>query len=258
MTRLDGKRALVTGGDSGIGRAIAETFAAAGADVVVTFHSDRSGADEVGRAIEAAGRQSVIEQCDVGSETDVAQLFAEIERRLGGLDILVNNAGTSGKGTPVAETLTEDFDRVLRTNLYGPFFCCRAFVAARSRAGLTGGKIINVTSVHEVIPSPNSAAYGASKGGLLTFTRSLALEVAPQKMNVNAIAPGQIRTPMTARTQDPEVFEREMKQIPWHRPGEPWEVAKLALYLASDDADYVTGQSFTIDGGLEMNWGQGA
>ena len=121
------------------------------------------------------------------------------------------------------------------------------------------GKIINITSVHEAIPSPGNAAYGAAKGGLLTFTRSLALELAPLRINVNAIAPGLIRTPMTAkRTEDPEKMREELPNIPWNRPGEPWEVARLALYLASEDSDYVTGQSFTIDGGLEMNWGQGA
>ena len=113
--------------------------------------------------------------------------------------------------------------------------------------------------MHEAIPSPGNAAYGAAKGGLLTFTRSLALELAPLRINVNAIAPGLIRTPMTAeRTEDPAKMNQQLPNIPWNRPGEPWEVARLALYLASEDSNYVTGQSFTIDGGLEMNWGQGA
>jgi glucose 1-dehydrogenase len=158
----------------------------------------------------------------------------------------------------VAETRTDDFDTVIRTDLHGPFFCCREFIRRRRQHG-GGGKIINITSVHEAIPSPGNAAYGAAKAGLLSFTRSLALELAPLRINVNAIAPGLIRTPMTAaRTDDPESRRREMRHIPWGRPGEPREVARLALYLASDDADYVTGQSFVIDGGLEMNWGQGA
>jgi glucose 1-dehydrogenase len=153
---------------------------------------------------------------------------------------------------------TEEFDLVIKTDLYGPFFCCREFIRRR-QAAAGGGKIINITSVHEAIPSPGSAAYGAAKGGLLTFTRSLALELAPLRINVNAIAPGLIRTPMTAeRTDDPEKMKEQLPNIPWNRPGEPWEIARLALYLASADSDYVTGQSFTIDGGLEMNWGQGA
>ena len=153
---------------------------------------------------------------------------------------------------------TEEFDLVIKTDLYGPFFCCREFISCRQAHG-GGGKIINVTSVHEAIPSPGNAAYGAAKGGLLTFTRSLALELAPLRINVNAIAPDLISTPMTAkRTEDPEKMNEELPNIPWNRPGEPWEVARLALYLASADSNYVTGQSFTIDGGLEMNWGQGA
>lgn len=257
MGKLDGKVAIVTGSDSGIGQAIAEEFAKAGADVAVIFHSDREGAAETGRRVEAAGRRAILQQADVGDEASVLKLFEAVDRAAGRIDILVNNAGTGGSSAPVAEYQAADFDRVIKTNLYGPFFCCRAFIQARAKSGL-GGKIINITSVHEAIPSPNGAAYGASKGGLLTFTRSLSLEVAPQRINVNAIAPGQITTPMTARTNDPAVKEREMQRIPWGRPGEPREVARLALYLASDDADYVTGQSFTIDGGLEMNWGQGA
>jgi glucose 1-dehydrogenase len=132
----------------------------------------------------------------------------------------------------------------------------REFVRRRYTAG--GGKIINVTSVHETIPSPYNAAYGAAKGALLTFTCSLALELAPLKINVNAISPGLVCMPMTTmRTEDPEKRHEEMPKIPWHRSGEPWEIARLALYLVSEDSDYITGQSFTIDGGLEMNWEQG-
>ncbi len=197
-------------------------------------------------------------QLDVREEAAVARVFHEAERRLGPVDILVNNAGMGGGGKPLAETSAEEFDAVLRTDLYGPFFCCREFLRRRQEGG-SGGKIINITSVHEAIPSPGNAAYGAAKGGLLTLTRSIALEAAALHVNVNAIAPGLIRTPMTAaRTEDPDTRARELPNIPWRRPGEPWEVARLALYLASPESDYVTGQSFTIDGGLEMNWGQGA
>jgi glucose 1-dehydrogenase len=172
--------------------------------------------------------------------------------------ILVNNAGVGGGGAKVVDMATEEFDRVVKTDLYGPFICSRAFIKRRHAAG-GSGKIINITSVHEAIPSPGSASYGAAKGGLLTFTRSLALELAPMRINVNSIAPGLISTPMTAdRTEDPEKMKKQLPYIPWNRPGEPWEIARLALYLASKESDYVTGQSFTIDGGLEMNWGQGA
>jgi glucose 1-dehydrogenase len=255
--KLDGCRALVTGSDSGMGRAIAEAFAAEGADLAITFHSDEEGARATAAAVKKAGRRCVVQRVDVRDEHNVVALFDVVERALGLPNILVNNAGKGSSGKPVAETSAAEFDSVVRTDLYGPFFCCREFV--RRRRGVSGGKIINITSVHEAIPSPRNAAYGAAKGGLLTFTRSLALELAPQKINVNAIAPGLIRTPMTAqRTEDPKKMAEELPNIPWRRPGEPWEIGRLALYLASPDADYVTGQSFTIDGGLEMNWGQGA
>lgn len=249
--------ALVTGADSGIGQAIAIAFARHGADVMIVFHSDRAGAQTTLAQVEAAGRRGVVRQADVRDQRAVAELFDE----RGGLAvpfILANCAGVGADGTPVAETPGDAWDRVIRTDLYGPFHCCRHFVQARKAEG-GRGKIINITSVHEAIPSPNAAAYGAAKGGLLTFTRSLALEVAPDRINVNAIAPGMIKTPMTAdRAEDPRKLREAERHIPLGRAGEPWEVAALAVYLASPAADYVTGQSFTIDGGLEMNWGQGA
>jgi glucose 1-dehydrogenase len=256
--KLTGRIAIVTGSDSGIGRAVAEAFAMEGADVAVTFHTDEAGARETALSVESFGRRALVRQVDVRAEASVAALFEAVERELGTPGILVNNAGVGSSGVALADTATEDFDAVLKTDLYGPFFCCREFIRRRRRAG-PGGKIINITSVHDSIPSPGNAAYGAAKGGLLTLTRSLALELAPQRINVNAVSPGLIRTPMTQeRTDDPETRAEEMPRIPWRRPGEPWEVARLVLYLASDEADYVTGQGFTIDGGLEMNWGQGA
>ena len=258
MAKLDNRIALITGSDSGMGQAMAEEFAREGADVAVTFHTDEAGAQETRRRVEGHGRRAMVRRVDVRDEAGVAALFEAVERELGTPHILVNNAGVGAGGSSVAETPTEAFDRVIKTDLYGPFFCCREFIRRRQAAG-GGGKILNITSVHEAIPSPGNAAYGAAKGGLLTFTRSLALELAPMRINVNAIAPGLIHTPMTAkRVEDPEKMAKELPQIPWNRPGEPWEIARLALYLASGDSDYVTGQSFTIDGGLEMNWGQGA
>jgi len=258
MSKLANRIAFITGADSGIGQAIALEFAREGASVAITFHTDREGAEQTRMAVVAAGQRPTVQQLDVRDDADVLRAFEAVDRELGTPDILVNNAGIGGGEATVAVTKTKDFDSIIKTDPYGPFFCCREFVRRREAAG-GRGKVINITSVHEAIPSPGHAAYGAAKGGLLTFTRSLALEVAPLHINVNAIAPGLIRTPMTQeRTEDPKTREKEMPHIPWHRPGEPWEVARLALYLASDDSDYVTGQSFTIDGGLEMNWGQGA
>ncbi|HKF96544.1 MAG TPA: glucose 1-dehydrogenase [Gammaproteobacteria bacterium] len=258
MSKLEGKIAIITGSDSGMGQAMAEAFAREGADVAISFHTDEAGAEQSRALVMAAGRRAIVRQLDVTSEVSVAALFEAVDRELGLPAILVNNAGIGAGGSTVAETTTAQFDTVVKTNLYGPFFCCREFIPCRQSAG-SGGKIINITSVHEVIPSPRNAAYGAAKGGLLMFTRSLALELAPMRINVNAIAPGLIHTPMTAeRVENPERRREQMPNIPWRRPGEPWEIARLALYLASEDSDYVTGQSFTIDGGLEMNWGQGA
>ncbi|HWI13346.1 MAG TPA: SDR family oxidoreductase, partial [Burkholderiales bacterium] len=152
----------------------------------------------------------------------------------------------------------DDWDNTLRTNLYGPFYCCREFVRMRKARG-GKGKIVTISSVHEDIVLARGAAYDAAKGGLRMLTRTLALELAPLRINVNNIAPGMIATPMTRKaTEDPERLRQAEARIPWNRPGEPWEIAKLAAYLASDDADYVTGQSFFIDGGLTLNVGQGA
>jgi glucose 1-dehydrogenase len=256
--KLSGRIAVVTGSDSGIGQAIAEAFAMEGADVAINYFKDEDGARKTAAQVEAAGRRALVQHLDVRDESSVASFFDQVQTELGSPNILVNNAGIGATSTPLIDTPTQAFDNVIKTDLYGPFFCARAFLQQRRQAGGTG-KIINITSVHEAIPSPGNAAYGAAKGGMLTFTRTVALEVAPMRINVNAIAPGLIRTPMTMeRTDDPQARAEEMPRIPWRRPGEPWEVARLAVYLASDDSDYVTGQSFTIDGGLEMNWGQGA
>jgi glucose 1-dehydrogenase len=179
-------------------------------------------------------------------------------QRVNRVDILVNNAGVNGPVAPVWEYPLEAWDRVLRVDLTGPFLCCREFVRRRRAAG-GGGRILNITSVHEEIPMPGAAAYCAAKGGLRNLSRTLALELAPERINVNNIAPGMVLTPMNQRAvDDPAARERQVQAIPWKRAAEPREVARLAVYLASDDADYVTGQSFTIDGGLSMARGQGA
>jgi glucose 1-dehydrogenase len=257
MPRLDGKSAIVTGSDFGIGQAIAENLAQEGADIVVVFLKDQDGADRTGHQVEAAGRRALVSKTDVRQEAAIAALFERIRSELGEPFILVNNAGIGSSGKPIAETTLEEWDDVVRTDLYGPFLCCREFIKRRKAAG-GNGKIINITSVHEAIPSPGNGAYGAAKGGLKALGRSLALELPPDRINVNNIAPGLIETPLTEqKISDPDKRRQASSNIPWRRPGQPWEVARLAAYLASDDADYVTGQSFTIDGGLEMNWGQG-
>lgn len=258
MGKLDGRIAIITGSDSGIGRATAEEFAREGADVVVTFFHDRTGAEDTCGTVRGCGRRAALVQLDQRDPGSVAQLFEETARQLGTPYILVNNAGIDSTGTQVADMPIEDWDNLIRTNLYGPFYCCREFIRARRRAG-GRGKIINVTSVHQDIPRAGAAGYDSSKGGLRMLTRTLCLELAPDRINVNGIAPGMVLTPMNQPAlDDQQVRERQVQSIPWKRAAEPWEIAKMALFLASEDSDYVTGQAFVVDGGLQMNMGQGA
>lgn len=254
--KLDNKIAIVTGSDSGIGQAVAEVFAQAGADVVVTFHTDEAGGNETVRRVEAAGRRAFLSRLDVRDVAAVDGLFDKVVAEFGTLDVLVNNAGKGmGGKVPVADLSEDQLDLILDTNLKGPLHCARAFIRLRRRHG-GGGRIVNISSVAQHLPTAQSAPYGMSKAGLGSMTRSLAVELAEQKINVNNIAPGLIQTPMTQeRLDDPEKRDASMREIPWHRPGQPIEIARLALFLASDYGDYVTGQTWTMDGGLTMNWG---
>ncbi len=256
--RLDGKVAVITGADSGIGQATAIEFAKEGADVVVNYLEDAEGAASTKASVEAAGRRAIVVQADISDETQVASIFDQAMRAFDGVDILMNNAGVDASGTPVAELSTEVFDKAIRTNLYGAFFCCRRFIQLRQAAG-GSGKIINVTSVHEDIPNAGGADYDCSKGAVRNLTRTLALELAPLKINVNNLAPGMVLTPFNqAAIDDPKVLEEQVQSIPWKRAAEPAEIARLAVFLASADADYVTGASYVMDGGLMRNLGQGA
>ena len=187
----------------------------------------------------------------------VATAFAQVEAELGPPDVLVNNAGLGQGGTPLAEMSDEAWDALIRTGLTAPFYMARAFLRLRRRCG---GRIVNVTSVHESVPCPGAIAYGAAKGGLRMLTRTLALEVAPDRITVNSVAPGLTDTPMTASQIHGESGEREkeLAMIPLGRPAWPREIGRLVVYLASSDADYVTGQSFVVDGGLSLNIKQGA
>ncbi len=255
--RLDGKVALVTGSDSGIGQATASEFAREGADVVVSYLHDRDGADHTRQVVEAEGRRAIVVHCDVSDEDQVAAMFDEA-MNVGTLDILMNNAGVDASGKKVAELPTERWDKAIRTNVYGYFFCCRRFAQLRTSAG-GGGKIINVTSVHEDVPNVGGADYDCSKGAIRMLTRTLALELAPIKVNVNGLAPGMVLTPFNqAAIDDPDLLDEQVRSIPWKRAAEPTEIARLALFLASSDADYVTGATYVMDGGLMHNLGQGA
>ncbi len=256
--RLTDRVALITGSDSGIGQATAIEFAREGADVVIHYLHDADGAERTRAGVEAAGRRALVAQADVRDETEVGRMFDSAMAEFGSLDILMNNAGVDASGTPVAELSTEVWDRAIRTNVYGYFFCCRRFVQERLAAG-GEGKILNVSSVHADNPNAGGSDYDCSKGAIRMLTRTLALELAPHKINVNSIAPGMVLTPFNQPAiDDPAVLEEQVQSIPWKRAAQPEEIAKLAAFLASADADYVTGASYVMDGGLMINLGQGA
>ena len=257
MGKLQDKTALITGSDSGIGKAIAEAYAREGAKVVVTYHSDQEGAQSVAEGIKQQGGQALCYQLDVSDEQQVASVFKDIIAEYGRLDILVNNAGVNGSNIPVADMDTKVFDQCIKTNLYGPFFCSREYL--RHRKDQKDGIIIMISSIHEEVNTAGNADYNASKGGLKNFSRSLALELAEKGIRVNNIAPGMILTPMNQEAMDDEQKRREQEQhIPIKRAGKPEDIAGVAVLLASEDSSYVTGATFVVDGGLMINLGQGA
>jgi len=258
MGRLDGAIAVITGAGSGIGEATARLFAREGANVMIVHHDEPEEAQRIADEISAAGGKARPIAADVRNETEVEHVFAEVEREVGTPTLLVNSAGVDAAGVPVADMKIEQFEDVLRTNLVGPFLFCRSFVRGLRKAKVKG-KIINITSVHEEIPRAGAADYCASKGGLRNFTRCLALELAEHGINVNNLAPGMVLTPMNQEAiDDPKVRKEQTASIPMKRAAEPEEVAELALYLASKAADYATGATFTLDGGLQFYLGQGA
>ncbi len=247
--RLEGRKALVTGSSKGIGQAIAIRYAEEGADVVVNYNSDPKGAEETVARIQASGRRGVAIKGDLGSVPSVQALLEQGWDALGGLDILVNNAGVESHA-PFWDVTERDYDKVLNINLKGVFFATQTFVNKLRAAG-RGGKVINISSVHEELPFPNFAAYCASKGGLKMLTRNLAIELGPLGITINSIAPGAIETPINAKLlSDPQKLAALTAQIPLGRLGKTNDVAGLAVFLASPDSDYATGATFTVDGGL--------
>lgn len=256
--KLEGKIALITGSDSGIGQATAIEFAKEGADVVITYHTDKEGAEKTLKEVEKAGRKGMIFQLDVSDERQVEEMFDKALATFATIDILMNNAGIDAQGINVAELTTEKWHRAFRTNVDGYFFCARRFINIRKKAG-GKGKIINVTSVHEEQPRAGAADYDCTKGAIRNLTRTLALELAEESINVNNLAPGMVLTPFNQEAKDnKEVREKQVQSIPMKRAAEPKEIGRLAVFLASSDADYVTGSTYIMDGGLMQNTGQGA
>ncbi len=251
--RLKDKIALVTGSSQGIGRAIALRFAEEGADVIINYNRNPQGAEEVQAEIEALGRRALIVQADLGKVADIKKLMSAATEHFGGLDILVNNAGLETHA-PFWEVKEEDYDKVLNVNLKGVFFATQEFVRYLMMTK-TRGKIVNISSVHEELPFPNFTAYCMSKGGLKMFTRNLSIELGPLGININNIAPGAIETPINSKLlNDPQKLGALLSQVPMGRLGRPGDVAGLAVFLASDDADYVTGSTYFVDGGLTWHY----
>lgn len=250
---LAGKVAAVTGGDQGIGRAIAERLAQDGADVAICYRKNKKGADEVVAAIAATKRRAAAFQADVGIVADGQRFITEAVAALGKVDILINNAGLE-KRADFWDVTEEDFNAVLNVNLKGMFFVTQAVVRHLRQTGRPG-KIINISSVHEELPFPHFASYCASKGGIKMLTRNLAIELAPNKITINSIAPGAIETPINTKLlNDPVKLKELLENIPLGRLGKPEDVAGIASFLASGDSDYVTGTTFFVDGGLLWNY----
>src|ERR1051326_2280052 len=252
--QLDQKVAIITGSDSGIGRAIAILFAQAGATVVVNYAHNQQKAEEVRQTIEKNGGKVLVLQADVSQYQHAMGLIQQTVEHFNRLDIMVNNAGMEIH-SPFLDVSEEQFDRVVSVDLKGAFFCAQA--AAREMVNRkTPGRIINISSVHEDIPMPKNAPYCCAKGGMRMLTRTICLELAPNNITVNNIAPGAVHTPIDADVEaDPEKMKALLNEIPLHRMGQPEEIAKLAAYLASDAAAYITGATYIIDGGLSVNSG---
>jgi len=251
--RLEGKTAVVTGGDQGIGHGIALRLAKEGANVAIGFRSNQKGADETVAAIKAEGVKGAAIQGDVSKVADGQNLIAQAVSQLGNLDILVNNAGLERRAD-FWDVTEPDFDLVLNVNLKGVFFIAQSFVRHLQQTK-RGGKIINISSVHEELPFPHFASYCASKGALKMLTRNLSIELAPLGITINNIAPGAIETPINkALLNDPVKLKDLLSNIPLKRLGTPEDVAGIAAFLASSDSDYVTGTTFFVDGGLLWNY----
>ena len=253
MGRFDGKVAVVTGSSSGIGQSIAIRLGSEGAAVVVDFLSHPDAANDTKSRIEAAGGKAIVVHADVSQLADVQNLVEQAWSQLGGCDILVNNAGVE-RNAPFWQVTEADYDLVMNTNLKGAFFLTQRFVQKLLDAKKPG-RVINISSVHEDMVFPNFASYCAAKGGMRMLMRDLAMELGPSGITVNNVAPGAIATPINTKLlNNPTELKALLNNIPLGRMGTPEEVASLVAFLASDEAAYVTGSTYVMDGGLMRNY----
>ncbi|HEU0000287.1 MAG TPA: SDR family oxidoreductase [Ktedonobacteraceae bacterium] len=254
MGQFDSKVAIVTGADSGIGRAIALQLAQDGVTVVVNYAHNKDKAQEVLQSIQQKQGKGIVIQADVSQYQQAMGLIQQTVEHFNRLDIMVNNAGMEIH-CPFLDVTEEQFDRVVSIDLKGAFFCAQA--AAREMVKRkTAGRIINISSVHEDIPMPKNVPYCCAKGGMRMLMRTICIELAPNNITVNNIAPGAVHTPIDADVEaDPQKMDALLNEIPLHRMAQPEEIAKLAAYLASNAAAYITGSTYIIDGGLSVNTG---
>lgn len=253
--RLTGKKALITGAGQGIGQAIAVRFAEEGADVAINYPFDRSQAEASAAMVEKAGRRAALIQGDVSLPADCSRMVEQSVAALEGLDILVNNAGIE-RHAGFLDVSEKDYRAVIGVDLDGPFFATQAF-GRHCRDLKQAGKVINISSVHEELPFPNFTAYCMAKGGLKMMMRNLSIELAPLGITINNIAPGAIETPINTKLlNDPKLLNPLLDNIPLHRLGKTADVAGVAAFLASADADYITGATIVVDGGLLWNYSE--
>ena len=255
---LAGQPALVTGANSGIGEAVALGLAQAGADVAVNYVTHPETAEEVAHKIEGFGRRAIVLKADVSKEDEVEAMYAAAIKEFGTLHVSVSNAGLQ-RDSSFADMTLDQWNTVIGINLTGQFLCTRAATREFLRRGvvdsvsMAAGKLICMSSVHQVIPWAGHANYAASKGGINMLMQSIAQELAPHRIRVNSIGPGAIRTPInTSAWNTPEAYESLMTLVPYKRIGEPEDIARAAVWLASDAADYVTGITLFVDGGMTL------
>jgi glucose 1-dehydrogenase len=255
---LKGQKALVTGANSGIGKGIAIALAHAGADVVVNFVSSAEAAQQVVEEAARGGSRVYSHQADISDEAQVQAMFQRMLAEFGTIDILVNNAGLQ-QDAPLEDMTLKQWNKVIGVNLTGQFLCAREAVREFKRRGVrkevscAAGKILCISSVHEVIPWAGHANYAASKGGVMLLMKSIAQEVAPYRIRVNSICPGAVRTPINRQAwETPEAYQGLLRLIPYKRIGEVEDIGRVAVFLASDDADYIHGASLFVDGGMTL------
>lgn len=251
--RLQGKVVAITGGNQGIGLGIAQRFVQEGAAVSICYLSDKAEAENAALSLRSNGAKAVAIQADVSKLADGQRFIEQTVFQLGKIDVLINNAGVERRAS-FWDVTEADYDFVLNVNLRGLFFMTQAFVKHQMQAK-AGGKIINLSSVHEELPFPHFSTYCASKGGVKMLTRDLSIELAPLGITINSIAPGAIETPINSSLlHDPAKLKALLQNIPLQRLGEPSDVASVALFLASDESSYITGTTIFVDGGLLWNY----